>query len=289
VLSEFFEVLYEHEQRSGHDRELVAALKHLPNGELFKLANGKGESVLGKEAYGGSDEWLSKYRGTELFERASALEEQLVEVEMQEQERRRAERALRSEDLWDLRDRICLEKRVLDLELACLEEARLSPAHAGGEEVIEEAPPSAGESSPALAPAPPPSPKAQGGGEDKHAALEWTEEAKRLGRELARRDFSTVSEKRGALGAVVAGGKALAGRAGSALSKGLPALGARSKALGGALGAGAERFGTALEQGGALGGARALGRMGVDFARRNPLGAAALAGGAGLVAGKMLD
>jgi hypothetical protein len=52
---------------------------------------------------------------------------------------------------------------------------------------------------------------------------------------------------------------------------------------------GAQRLGSAVQNGGLTGGLKAMGRMGANFAKQNPLAAAGIAGGAGLATGAALS
>lgn len=84
--------------------------------------------------------------------------------------------------------------------------------------------------------------------------------------------------------------EALLGQVVPALARALPAAGKAIVGVApklGPLGGAATRLGTAVTQGGVAGGAKSLGRMGMQFAQKNPLAAAGIAGGVGLAAGRM--
>ena len=120
MIDHYLTALYENDVRSNENRELVEALKGFSNDELRKLANG--EMKLASYGDGDVDDWLQKYQGTPLFERAVAIEKQKLELDAaeqaQRQEREEVMKSLRDDTISDQRDQLCLEKRVLDLELA---------------------------------------------------------------------------------------------------------------------------------------------------------------------------
>jgi hypothetical protein len=68
---------------------------------------------------GGSDDWLSRFQHTPLYEKAIALKEKDLALEKRRmEERQRREKAYRHDDsTWNERDRLCLEKDKLTLEL----------------------------------------------------------------------------------------------------------------------------------------------------------------------------
>lgn len=133
MIPEYMQVLWEHDVKNRGDREFVETLKNLPNEELYKIANGHT-----KEGYYDSDgDWLQKYKGSPLFQQAVELEKRLIELEAHEQEvRKLKEQEFSYVEAQDERDRIRLEKRILDLELASQQEGALNSA---GEEDLEAA------------------------------------------------------------------------------------------------------------------------------------------------------
>ena len=68
---------------------------------------------------GGSDDWLSRFQHTPLYEKAIALKEKDLALEKRRmEERQRREKAYRHDDsTWNEQDKLCLEKDKLTLEL----------------------------------------------------------------------------------------------------------------------------------------------------------------------------
>ena len=137
MLDEFLQVAYETQTRKQAEYELVGLLKELPDLELRKIASGTPVSDLygylgrAKQAYSSPPEtcskegdadmtFLDRFKGSPLFEQAMALEQQELEAEMQDIQRRQQERAEEKAmpRLWDLKDQIRLKKRLLELQLA---------------------------------------------------------------------------------------------------------------------------------------------------------------------------
>lgn len=114
MLDQFLETLYEAEKKADARQEMVSAFMNFPKEELHKIAAGRV-----KLAYHGDGDWLEKFKGSPLYDQALALEEQSLQLDIEEQQKRLARKAEReSEDsTWDARDAICLKKRMLDLEL----------------------------------------------------------------------------------------------------------------------------------------------------------------------------
>lgn len=426
MLDVFMEVLHSQDMKKQASRELVETLKLLPSQELFDLANGNPSGAI-KLAYLGdpSCDWLTKYKGTPLFDQAVALEEQLLQIEAQEQQQRAVDR--QNQQLWEERDRLCLQKRVLDLQLVQAQEPRagadLEEAETAGLELATQAheteqaqqnvaPPTPPPQAPPQAQQPP-APKGPPQGEEqkeKEASLRARMiHMDKLARQMARADAEKLGADfgrsmampavstalgggMGALAGHLEGGEAaegaLRGAAGGAGGALLGGVGARAlaglsvvpdayrairkgrasgnvdlaairsallpraqqrgellepygQAVGGGLGynhtlskyinppqepveektpvatkeaalgptiaaagknmlsgakaaipgvtAGAQRLGSAAQNGGLTGGLKAMGRMGANFAQKNPLAAAGIAGGAGLLAGSAMS
>lgn len=152
MLDKFLAVSYSGELKKTASRQLVDKLKTYPIEELKKLSSGDPHCKL---AYadacgpGRDDTWLGKYMNTPLFAKAVELEKSLVQLDMEDQQMRAQERAVRPDpnDTWMKRDAINLQKRMLDLDLVM--------AQNGGDPTAEAAPPEAGGEPPA-----PPAPKA---------------------------------------------------------------------------------------------------------------------------------
>ena len=72
---------------------------------------------------GGSDDWLDKFKGTPLLPKALGLLQQEIQLDQQDMAMReqRDSEMESSKQLWKMRDAVCLQKRMLDLELASSE------------------------------------------------------------------------------------------------------------------------------------------------------------------------
>ncbi len=142
MLDSFLKVAYETQTREKLHLELVGLMEGLPVVELRKLAEGTSVAELyghlDKTAF--SDEacypdggkpktFLEKFKGTPLFEQAVALEQEELQAEMADTQKRQEERARRAteDSLYDTRDRIRVQKRLLELELAKQETSAAAP------------------------------------------------------------------------------------------------------------------------------------------------------------------
>jgi hypothetical protein len=207
MIPAYITTVYENDLKKQANRELVDGLKNLPISELVDLANGKvTEKTACINALGSpSESWLDKYKGSALFDQAVQLEQQLIQLEMQEQQKREAQKANREQmeqqfgdcsDIYDQKDRISLQKRMLDLQLA-QEGAGAMPGGEGeeGEEMGEEEQPAP---VPAAAEAPPPAeapPAEAGGAEQKLSSAQIKlAEFRKVARVLARQDAGLPME-----------------------------------------------------------------------------------------------
>jgi len=121
MLDSFLNVLYVHETRAQQEREAIALLKQLPEGDLMKLASGaKVASLMGSCGPGSDGSFLDKFQGSPLFEEAVALEEQELQADMTSLEKRKEQRLQSQSEsgLWDLHDELRIKKRLLELRLA---------------------------------------------------------------------------------------------------------------------------------------------------------------------------
>ena len=116
MLDQFLEVAYEANKQASFRDEAVAELKKLPNSELMKIASGETKlSFMGGIGVGGGC-WLDQFKETPFYQEALALEEQSLEIDIADQQKRMAERGER-DSTWDARDAISVKKRMLELEL----------------------------------------------------------------------------------------------------------------------------------------------------------------------------
>lgn len=145
MIDYFLEAAYTKTASEQRDRALVDNMKKLPVEELKKLASGS----VKLSYYGGGDglEWLEKFKGTPLFEQAIAVEQQMLQNEIAEQQQRIEEDASRPArtEMWKARDALCLQKRMLELQL-------LQSSVAGEGAPAAPMPPPAAEAVPAEAP-----------------------------------------------------------------------------------------------------------------------------------------
>lgn len=123
MIDEFIQVVYEREAEEDRITKLAASMEQLPTSELKKIARYGLSMSLGDEG----KSWIDKYKGTPMFDRAVELEQQSLQLEMQliqqdqtrQQDRQQRELQWQAEDqLRVVQDQLCVQKRMLDLELA---------------------------------------------------------------------------------------------------------------------------------------------------------------------------
>lgn len=296
MLDEFLQVAYTTQTRKQAQYELVGLMEGLPVVELKKIASGTPIAELyghlDKTAYlaeacnpdGTPKSFLEKFKGTPLFDQALALEQQELQAEMADMQKRQERRQQNAADdsLYDAKDRLRVQKRLLELELAKQE--------MGGAAAPPGAPaPGATPAQGAGAPGEVPPEGAEAGanavvGKMANAKLAF---ADGLGRELARSDFATAAHgaqlrKVGAAaGAVLAKTANPLGAIGGALA-GL----AKNPGVGKALSFAAKNPAMVGAGLGAAGGAIA---GGPDHRLSGALGGAALGGAAGHMAPGMMS
>ncbi len=131
MFEEFLESKYEKMGRQQAMFEVIGLLDGLPDWEVEKIASGMPISELyghldrkplTKTAsdYGPDGDFLDRFKGTPLFDQAVALEQEGLQAEMLDLQKKQESRAMRqSEDtVWDAKDRLRVRKRLLELELA---------------------------------------------------------------------------------------------------------------------------------------------------------------------------
>ena len=121
MLDGWLKVAYEQQRRETWTGELSELLKQLPVEELRKIASG----VTIKQAYGDCmpeerQSFLDKFKGSPLIEQAIALEQEEIQADMLDMQKRQERRMeQKSEDnVWDMKDQIRLKRRLLELQLA---------------------------------------------------------------------------------------------------------------------------------------------------------------------------
>lgn len=275
MLNEFLKVAYAQELKKQDQSELTELLSHFPARELSKLASGMPVSQVYAKTASHDDplDFLDKFKGTPFYEQALALEQEELQADMLEQQKRE-EREMDA-NVYNMRDKIRLKKRMLELELAKSEQA--APP---GE-------PMQGSGAPGPVPAEGVQDSSQGlgGGVAKMSSSANSYEQKiafadNLGRQLARRDFEKAAHAQalneyGALAGAVMAKEALnLGALGGLAQKALANPRATGALIGGGLGA--------------IGGAMTASRdpqTGETHRLRNALVGAGLGAGAGAAAG----
>ena len=121
MLDAFLKVALKQEQTKTASRQLTDKLKEFPLDELIALANGDLTSKLAYCGDGGSGDWLDKYKGSALFDKAVQLEKQLLEADAAADVKRDEERAT-DREVDVRRDALRMQKRMLDLDLALEQE-----------------------------------------------------------------------------------------------------------------------------------------------------------------------
>ncbi|MHB8815787.1 MAG: hypothetical protein ACYDAE_21350 [Steroidobacteraceae bacterium] len=274
MLDEFLKVAYAQELTKQSNAELEGMLSKLPFEELRKLADGTPAAELYKEAYcnppgdakmgDGTLCFLDRFKGTPLFDQAMALEQEELQIDMLQQQRDEERRA--EGDVWQMRDKLRLKKRLLELTLAKQEAGGAPPGE-----------PAQGAGAPGPVPAEGVQDDSQGlgGGVAKMGNVaELFEFADGLGRELAHHNFAKAAHAQQLEQTGRRAGEALAKIAGigELVGKGLGMALTHPTAAGAALGA----------AGGALAG-------GKDHRLSGALGGAALGAGAGRLAAPSIN
>jgi len=121
VLDHFLLAAHRMSKAEQEKRAFIEDLKKLPRHELEALANGEKLAfnecapVDGKVAC-----WLDRFKGTPLFEQAVALEQQELQLDAQRIQHRLQQPSMDS--LYTQEDQVRLQKRLLELQLAQIEE-----------------------------------------------------------------------------------------------------------------------------------------------------------------------
>lgn len=236
MLDSFLEVTYEREKKAQANNHLVETMKNLPDEMLQKIASGEM-----KLAYHDDEDWLEKFKGTQLLGKAIELEKQELQIEMDQKAARR-ERDDKSDTNRTASDQICIEKKMLDLELASSEAGASGPA-------APVATPAPTPAAPAPAPAAPPVPvEAKTASVQKEAislkeleqktVTKYQEAGKKWGRKRGARTGATGGSMIGGIGGTLAG-LAAGGKGGRGIGalKGLAAGTLGGLGVGGARGA----------------------------------------------------
>lgn len=129
MLDHFIELAYTADVEKRASVQTAAKLATFPTEVLRKLAAGELNDKLAfmdgpcsmKGDGSGPKSWLEGYRGTPLFDKALELERADLQLEQKDQARSQAS-SQESQQTWQARDAIRLQKRMLDLDLVLAEE-----------------------------------------------------------------------------------------------------------------------------------------------------------------------
>ena len=125
MLDAFLSTLVERDKCASAEDEMTERFKQLPLEEVTKIASGKVKLSYHDDE---GNCWLKKYEGTPLYDQAISLEEECIQIESDDIERRMQRRQEDDRtDSWDTKDMLRLKKRQLDLELNKLRATGESP------------------------------------------------------------------------------------------------------------------------------------------------------------------
>lgn len=265
MLDEFVQTVYEKSAKEERTAKLASAMEALPTDELKKIAR------FGMLGDGEGEPWINKYKGSSIFDQAMQLEQQYLQLELQQNEAdaQRQQSWGANDQLRGAQDSLCVQKRMMDLQLAAQQHQQ------GADAEVEMA---AAEAEEAAAP-PPPGPPGEGDGaappaaegatpaEGKPPAAEKPPEEKKPEKKDPSEDAGTTT---------VSVKKASANMCAKAMKM-------RKEAL--SLSRVGKAIGKAYTRGGVRGAASRAGRIGVGLAKKNPLAAAGVAAGAAGAAG----
>lgn len=226
MLDEFFKVAYAKSQEEEKRANLHNLLKKLPIEDLYKLASGEvtKQAFLEAEKSEEADKpksWVEKFKDTPFFDQAVALEQEEIQLEMDDLQKRQDKKLEAKMDdnasTWELRDQLKLKRRLLELQATQAEVTGQDP-NAVPEEVEAEgdqlADPDAVSTTPPVVPAQT-ALKAPGEGavetppEEKTSAAKMVSMAEVMGRNLARQDFQKEASQRSLLSAGDTAGRIL--------------------------------------------------------------------------------
>src|SRR5690606_33338826 len=131
MLEAYLLVSTEHEEAQKEQVKMASLLKQLPAEDLEKLAR---FGLISDT----KEDWLEKFKGTPLYDQALALEEEDLRLEMENTAQRQQQRTI-SEQYYSAQDKLCVQKRLLELQLR-RSEAGSDPGMGEPEEEVESAP-----------------------------------------------------------------------------------------------------------------------------------------------------
>ena len=152
MFEEFLDVIYEKTSRQQATFEVIGLLDGLPDWEVEKIASGMpiaelyghlDRKPLTKTAMsdcspdGEPKSFLDRFKGTPLFDQAVALEQEELQAEMLDLQKKQESRATRQNEdtIWDAKDKLRVRKRLLELELAKQQGGAAAGVPAAGEPV----------------------------------------------------------------------------------------------------------------------------------------------------------
>lgn len=143
MIDMFLKVAYEHSVREQQNADTISLLQKLPVEELAKLARGeKTAGLCEAKSASGENCYLDQFKGSPLFEQAIALEQAELQAEMQDISQRQQRRTENNDNLWEVKDQIRVQKKLLELELAKSQNGSPAPeAPAQGAGAMGDVPP----------------------------------------------------------------------------------------------------------------------------------------------------
>lgn len=118
MLDAFLEVACGHTKEAEARAHTTELMKQLPDEVLYDIATGKEKLAYISDH---DHSFLQKFKGTPLFDQAVQLEQAELELKMEQaQERQQEDQTWRQRDAQ--RDALCIQKKMLELELAKLED-----------------------------------------------------------------------------------------------------------------------------------------------------------------------
>jgi hypothetical protein len=125
MLDLFLKHAYKTDKTAAEEEQFVELLKKLPLEELHKLATGEMSIEDLASNGGGEGGWIDKFKGTPLFQMAMDLEQRELQMEAAQMQRNDLE------SMNDrMRDKLTLEKKMLEMELAKADAAETEPGAA---------------------------------------------------------------------------------------------------------------------------------------------------------------
>lgn len=196
MLEAFMKVAQEQALRQKEAQEMHELLMKLPVEDLKKLASGMSiKEACGMVGPNEGDGFLDRFKGTPLLAQALQLMEQELKLDAMDLERREQQNqmSLSSDNIWTQRDKLRLQKRLLELELAKQQNGGQEQEQAPAPSPEQAAPPA--EAQAPAAPAPE-KPKEEPALSVKAAAFQKLAWADSFGRQLAHVELEKAAQVR---------------------------------------------------------------------------------------------